>query len=149
MKSLPYWDKVPKNERDWFEALVQLARYLRTPNGCPWDRAQTSRDFAGYAQEEAKEFVEAFEGDTDNAHIAEELGDCLFTLLASMVAGEEEGRFTVLDTLRGAHDKMVRRHAHVFADERAATPEDAVAAWDRVKAEERRRKGKPVEALEE
>ncbi len=149
MTDLPYLDKAPKNERDWLEALVKLARYLRTPGGCPWDRAQTSRDFARFAQDEAKEYLEAFEGESDDDHIAEELGDCLFTLFASMVAGEEEGRFTVLDALRGAHDKMVRRHAHVFADDPAATPEDAVAAWERVKAEEKRRKGKPGSSLTE
>ncbi len=140
--SYPHLKKTPKNESEWMEALLDLARFLRAPGGCPWDRAQTSRSFAQYAREEAVELQAAYEGDPDNAHIAEELGDCLFTLLASMAAAEEEGRYTALDALRNAHEKMVRRHAHVFAENPAETPEDAVASWERIKAEEKRRKGR-------
>lgn len=144
--TLPYWTKTPVNEPDWFEALAALARYLRAPGGCPWDRAQTSRDFSRYLCEESKELLAAYEeGPEDNEHIEEEIGDCLFTLLASLVAAEEEGRYTVESALRHAHDKMVRRHAHVFAETPAETPEDAVAAWERVKAGEKRRKAKHPE----
>ena len=142
MAAYPHWEKTPKNERDWFAALVSLARYLRSPQGCPWDQERSSRDFARYACEEAAELLQAYEGEPDNENIAEELGDCLFTLLASVAAAEEEGRYRLIDLLEQAHEKMIRRHGHVFADEPAATPEDAVAAWERVKAEEKRKKAK-------
>lgn len=136
---LPYISKFPENEREWFQALADLARYLRTPEGCPWDREHNSRQFAAFMADESKEYVEALDSG-DNPHAMEEFGDCLFTLLASAAAAEEEGRFTIEAALQYAHDKMVRRHDHVFGENKAQTPEDAVNAWNRIKEEEKRRK---------
>ena len=138
MTPYPHWRKSPETEPDWFEALVNLARYLRGPEGCPWDREQTARSFAAFAREECDELIEAFETD-DNAEVEEEFGDTLFCLLASASAAEAEGRFTVESALRRAHEKMIRRHAHVFGDNKAASPEDAVESWNRIKEEERRK----------
>ena len=137
LESYPHLDRVPASEGDWFQALIALARYLRTPEGCPWDREQRALDFAKYAKGEPEEFVEALEGD-DAAHMAEEFGDAFFTLLASVAAAEEEGLFQLEDALERAHAKMVRRHEHVFGDEKAATPKEAIQAWDKAKEKERR-----------
>jgi tetrapyrrole methylase family protein / MazG family protein len=136
MISYPHLDAMPHTEADWFDALVALARYLRTPEGCPWDRKQTSRNFAGFLQEEAQELIEAFD-EQDNAHIEEEFGDTLFCLLASAVAAEEEGRFKLREALEKAHAKMIRRHGHVFGEHTADTPEEAIAVWQEIKAKER------------
>ena len=57
----PHWEKQPESEIDWFQALAALARYLRSPDGCPWDREQTAARFAAFAREEADEYLEAFE----------------------------------------------------------------------------------------
>ena len=138
MPDLPHLSKTPEQESEWFQALIDLARYLRTPEGCPWDREQDSRKFAAYVEGEAREMVEAF--DTDNAHLAEEFGDCIFTLLASIAAAEEEGRFTLREVLERAHEKMIRRNDHVFGENRATTPEQAIDAWNRIKAEEKAKK---------
>jgi uncharacterized protein YabN with tetrapyrrole methylase and pyrophosphatase domain len=73
--------------------------------------------------------------------MAEECGDALFTLLASVAAAEAEGLFTYEEMLRCAHEKMIRRHDHVFGAEKASTPEEAMEAWERSKAAERARKG--------
>lgn len=136
MDTFPHFDRVAETELDWFEALINLARYLRTSEGCPWDREQSSGDFAGYAKGEVEELVEAIESG-DNEHIAEEFGDAFFTLLASAAAAEEEGGFKLVDALALAHEKMIRRHEHVFGDVKAATAEDAVAAWEEAKRMER------------
>ncbi|MCP4644402.1 MAG: nucleotide pyrophosphohydrolase [bacterium] len=126
----------PENEIDWFEALLRLARFLRSPDGCPWDREQTTATFGRYAREEADEYVEALDsGKAD--HMAEEWGDTFFVLMASAVAAESEGLFTVQDALAKAHEKMVRRHDHVFGDAKAATPEEAIEAWNRMKKGEK------------
>lgn len=138
MDELPYIESVPSSESEWFQALIDLARYLREPEGCPWDREQSALDFAKYAKGEVEEFVEALEG-TDSAHIEEEFGDALFTLLASAAAAEEQGLFTLKGSLSRAHEKMVRRHDHVFGENRATTPEEAIEAWEKAKAEERRK----------
>jgi uncharacterized protein YabN with tetrapyrrole methylase and pyrophosphatase domain len=133
---LPHLTKDPQSEADWFGALIALARYLRGPDGCPWDKVQSSKDFAGYLKGEAEELVEAAQG-TDDAHLAEEFGDTLFTLLATAAAAESEGRMDVVSALRAAHEKMIRRHEHVFGEAKAATPEDAVRVWEEVKRRER------------
>ena len=142
MKTLPHIQEMPQTEAEWMQALVSLARFLRSPQGCPWDRKQTSKSFAHYIQEEAAELLEAFQADESNDHIEEEWGDTLFTLLATMAAAEEEGRFTLENALRRAHDKMVRRHGHIFGDHTAESPEDVIEVWQRIKAQEKAEKGK-------
>ena len=139
MAPLPHLPHAPGTEGDWHQALMNLARYLRTPEGCPWDQQQTARSFAEFHVEESAEYVEALDGD-DHHHMAEECGDALFTLLASVAAAEAEGLFTYEEMLRAAHEKMVRRHDHVFGEEKARTPEEAVEAWERSKAAEQARK---------
>ena len=136
MDTFPHFNRKAENENDWFEALISLARYLRTPEGCPWDREQSAADFAGYAKGEVDEFIEALE-ENDSAHISEEFGDAFFTLLAAAAAAEEEGYFKLEDSLRAIHEKMIRRHDHVFGETKAKTPEDAIKAWEQAKAKER------------
>jgi uncharacterized protein YabN with tetrapyrrole methylase and pyrophosphatase domain len=127
----------PDSEGEWFEALMRLARHLRGPDGCPWDRRQTAASFAGYAREEADELCEAL-ASGDAGHSAEEFGDVFFVLLAAVVAAEDEGRFTLREALERAHEKMVRRHAHVFGDAKAQSPEDAIDSWNRIKEREQK-----------
>lgn len=136
----PHWTKKPESELDWFEALIALARHLREPGGCPWDREQTALDFGKYALGEVEELVEALEHD-DNGHMEEEFGDALFVLLATAAAAEAEGRFILRSALERIHDKMIRRHDHVFGENKALTPEDAIAAWNRIKAQEKESAG--------
>jgi uncharacterized protein YabN with tetrapyrrole methylase and pyrophosphatase domain len=136
----PHWRKTPESETEWFEALIALARYLRAPGGCPWDREQSALDFGRYAREEAGEMVEALEG-SDNDHMEEEFGDTLFVMLATAAAAEAEGRFTLKSALERIHEKMIRRHDHVFGENKAMTPEEAIAAWNQIKAEEKEARG--------
>jgi uncharacterized protein YabN with tetrapyrrole methylase and pyrophosphatase domain len=138
MTQFAYLDRRPEDETTCFHALISLARFLRTPQGCPWDREHFTLEFSRFLREEADELVEAVENG-DNAHAEEELGDCLFTLLAAAAAAEEEGRFNLEQAMRRSLDKMIRRHDHVFGNEKAATPEEAVAAWEKIKAEEKKR----------
>jgi len=138
MNAYPHLPTAPTTEPAWHQALMELARYLRTPEGCPWDREQDAQAFAGFLRNESEEYIEALAGD-DPVHMAEECGDTLFTLLASIAAAEEAGLFTYRQVLECAHDKMIRRHDHVFGDVKAETPEEAIAAWDRVKSAEKGR----------
>ena len=81
----PHLQSVPETEIEWFGALMSLARFLRSPEGCPWDQKQRAIDFAKFAGEETDEYVEALAKD-DNDNAEEEFGDSLFVLLASMAA---------------------------------------------------------------
>ncbi len=139
MTSYPHLHKQPETESDWFDALAALARYLRSPEGCPWDQERTAADFAGFAAEEVEELCEAL-ASNDNDHVAEEFGDCLFTLMACVAAAEAEGRFTLGNALARAHEKLVRRHEHVFRSDKAATPEEAMVSWQKIKAQEKAEK---------
>ena len=133
----PHLEKQPETESEWFEALIALARYLRTPEGCPWDREQGAADFARFLADEVREQVEALDSG-DNRHAREEFGDVFFTLLATAAAAEEEGRFRVGDALERIHEKMIRRHEHVFGDATAETAEDVVRVWEEAKRKEKK-----------
>ena len=141
-KSTPHIPNRPGGEADWLAALLDLARFLRSAEGCPWDRKQTTASFARFLGEEADELEEAVEED-DNAHIAEEFGDALFCALMAAVTAEDEGRFDVGEALAQAHAKMIRRHAHLFGEDTAESPEDVVAVWRRIKAEENEQDPRP------
>ena len=136
MASYPHLKTTPETETEWFDALAALARFLRAPGGCPWDQERTAMDFAAFAAEEVEELIEALAAD-DNQHVEEEFGDCLFTLMACAAAAEAEGRFTLGGALERAHEKLVRRHNHVFCADKATTPEEAMVSWQRIKAQEK------------
>ncbi|NLN94283.1 MAG: nucleotide pyrophosphohydrolase [Candidatus Hydrogenedens sp.] len=141
-------DKEPATTGEWFEALITLIRFLRSPEGCPWDREQTALDYARFCVEEGEELQEALLSG-DNEHGAEECGDCMFTFLACAVASEEEGRFSIQEALKGVCAKMVRRHAHVFGKERATTSEEVLVSWQKIKEQEKAEKEKQREETEE
>jgi len=110
---------------------------LRAPNGCPWDREQTHRSLRTYLIEEAYEVLEALESGND-AKFAEEMGDLLLQIVFHSQIAREEGRFTVAEVIREIHDKMIRRHPHVFGKTRAKDSTEVLRNWEQIKAEERR-----------
>jgi MazG family protein len=121
----------------WFEKLVAVQARLRAPNGCPWDREQTHQSLRTYLIEEAYEVVEALESGSD-AKFAEEMGDLLLQIVFHSQIAREEGRFTVAEVIREIHDKMIRRHPHVFGKTRAEDSAEVLRNWEQIKAEERR-----------
>jgi tetrapyrrole methylase family protein / MazG family protein len=126
---------------EWFEKLVGVQARLRAPNGCPWDREQTHQSLRTYLIEEAYEVLEALESGNDDKFV-EEMGDLLLQIVFhSQIAGEE-GRFTVAEVIREIHDKMIRRHPHVFGKTRAKDSAEVLRNWEQIKAEERRASGK-------
>jgi tetrapyrrole methylase family protein/MazG family protein len=125
---------------DWFEKLVAVQARLRAPGGCPWDREQTHESLRTYLIEEAYEVLEALDSG-DDSKFAEEMGDVLLQIIFHSQIAREEGRFTVSDVLREIHDKMVRRHPHVFGETSAKDSAEVLRNWEQLKAEERRLQG--------
>jgi tetrapyrrole methylase family protein/MazG family protein len=121
----------------WFEKLVAVQARLRAPNGCPWDREQTHQSLRTYLIEEAYEVLEALESGND-AKFAEEMGDLLLQIVFHSQIAHEDGRFTVSEVIREIHDKMIRRHPHVFGTTRARDSAEVLRNWEQIKAEERR-----------
>jgi len=124
----------------WFDKLVAVQARLRAQDGCPWDREQTHASLRTYLIEEAYEVLEAMEGG-DDAKFAEEMGDLLLQIVFHSQIAKEEGRFTVADVIREIHDKMVRRHPHVFGEKRAKDSAEVLKNWEQLKKEERAAKG--------
>jgi tetrapyrrole methylase family protein/MazG family protein len=120
----------------------QLARTLREQ--CPWDQEQTHRSLVRYLLEETYEVVDALEAldpddpATDDA-LVEELGDLLYQIEFHATIAEQEGRFTMADVAQGVHDKLVRRHPHVFGDVVADDTTTVLKNWDAIKREEKQR----------
>lgn len=116
--------------------LLRVVARLRAPDGCPWDRAQTTASMAPHLLEEAFEAADALRRD-DAAAIREELGDVLVNV--AMIAEIASGRTgpTFDDVAAAAAAKLVRRHPHVFGDQRADSAEIAYRRWEDQKRQER------------
>src|SRR5712671_5444482 len=136
--------KTPKQKKltagEWFERLVALQARLRAPNGCPWDREQTHATLRTYLIEEAYEVLDAMKSG-DDAKFANEMGDLLLQVVFHSQIATEEGRFTVADVIREVHEKMVRRHPHVFGEKRAKDAAEVLRNWEQIKAQERAEHG--------
>ncbi len=120
----------------------QLARTLR--ERCPWDIEQTHESLVPYLLEESYEVVDAIHGlDADDPssdeHLIEELGDLLYQIEFHATIAEEEGRFTIADVATGIHDKLVRRHPHVFGEVDVESTDEVLANWDAIKRAEKGR----------
>src|ERR1700675_1616002 len=126
---------------EWFEKLVALQARLRARNGCPWDVEQTHRTLRTYLVEETYEVLDALESG-DDAKFANEMGDLLLQIVFHSQIAAEEGRFTVSDVIREVHEKMVRRHPHVFGEKRAKDAAEVLKNWEQIKKEERSAAGK-------
>jgi nucleoside triphosphate diphosphatase len=135
----------PQNPGPAFAKLAALMARLRAPGGCPWDREQTHSTLRTYLIEEAYEVLDALDS-RDDSKFAEELGDLLLQVLFHAQIAAEERRFSINDVIREIHDKMVRRHPHVFGATNAKTSAEVLRNWELLKKEERRAKsGDPVE----
>jgi tetrapyrrole methylase family protein/MazG family protein len=119
--------------------LLQLTRRLRDPGGCPWDAEQSHHSLTRYLLEESYEVVEAVENlpEAGYAPLEDELGDLLYQVVFHAVIAEESGEFTMADVARGIHDKLVRRHPHVFGDVVAAETSDVLRNWEQIKKDEK------------
>jgi nucleoside triphosphate diphosphatase len=119
-------------------ALLELMARLRDPeHGCPWDREQTFRTIAPYTIEEAYEVADAIERGQPEK-LRDELGDLLFQVVFHARMAEEKGWFDFAAVARGIHEKLVRRHPHVFEDASLAADVGQLSRiWEEQKARER------------
>jgi tetrapyrrole methylase family protein / MazG family protein len=119
---------------------AELVRTLR--ERCPWDREQTHRTLTRHLLEETYEVLEAIENLDEPGgaeHLEEELGDLLFQVVFHATLAAEDGAFTLADVATGIHDKLVRRHPHVFGTVEAETAGQVISNWEQIKREEKGR----------
>jgi tetrapyrrole methylase family protein/MazG family protein len=127
-----------------FERLHEIVQILRSPEGCPWDREQTHSSLRKNLIEETYEVLETID-DNNPVTMCEELGDLLLQVLLHAQMEEEEGTFTVWDVIKGLNEKLIRRHPHVFAGHTAGNADEALQAWQDIKAAEKAVKGEAAE----
>ena len=121
-----------------FQRLGFIVKTLRGSHGCPWDQKQTPESLRKYLLEEAAELAEAMESG-DTGHICEETGDLYFILALLTTIFEEQGKFSTEDVLNGICEKMIRRHPHVFTQQKNYSEDELRAQWERIKTEEKRK----------
>ena len=125
--------------------LIEIMAALRDPEtGCPWDIEQEFSTIAPYTIEEAYEVADAI-ARKDLIDLKEELGDLLLQVVYHARMAEEAEEFRFDDVVRGITEKMIRRHPHVFGDEKARSARSAKGMWEKIKAEEKA--GKRAERL--
>ncbi len=125
--------------------LLDIMAALRTPQtGCPWDLAQNFATIAPYLLEEAYEVADAI-ARSDLADLKEELGDLLLQVVFHARMAEEQGAFDFGDVVETITDKLIRRHPHIFGEEKSDDPRAVEGLWERIKAKEKAARGRPRE----
>ena len=123
-----------------FETLLRIVAYLRSPEGCPWDREQTHLSLRSHMQEECYEVLDALDRQDADA-LQEELGDLLLQIILQTQIATEGGQFRMADVVRDINTKIVRRHPHVFGGKTVEGVEEVLSNWEAIKADERTARG--------
>jgi MazG family protein len=125
------------DEKRTFQDLIDMMARLRAPDGCPWDREQNYATLGPMLIEEAYEVIEAAEAEDWN-DLRDELGDLLFQIVFYGQIGAEKGHFDLHQSIARVHEKMTRRHPHVFGEEKVTGAAEVLANWEAIKAAERK-----------
>jgi nucleoside triphosphate diphosphatase len=129
-------------DEDRVRELLAIMARLRASDGCPWDREQTFASIAPYTIEEAYEVADAI-ARGDMRHLKDELGDLLFQVVFHAQMADEANQFNFEAVTGAICDKLRRRHPHVFGAVGPLTAAEQTAAWEEIKADERRADGGP------
>lgn len=127
--------KQRKSMPSQLEQFIDTIARLRAQDGCPWDREQTHRSLARYLLEESYEVLEAIHLD-DRAKLKDELGDLLLQIVLNAQIAKESGEFDIEDVAHSINEKMIRRHPHVFGENKLESAQQVVAQWDEIKMRE-------------
>lgn len=128
--------ELPSSAAKALSALIHLIKTLRGDKGCPWDKKQTPRSISVYLTEEIYELIDAIE--SGNPHrVCEELGDVLFHIFFIARIFEEMGHFDITTVTRNNTEKMIRRHPHVFGEDRVESTRQIRERWHAIKQKEK------------
>ncbi|MCH5314415.1 MAG: nucleoside triphosphate pyrophosphohydrolase [Eubacterium sp.] len=121
-----------KNGKYNIDDLISIITFLRSPDGCPWDREQTHFSIKKNFIEETYEVIEAInKQDTDG--LREELGDVLMQIMLHAEMEREQGNFDFSDICDELCRKLIVRHPHVFGTTQADNVDEVLTVWDSVK----------------
>ena len=120
-----------------FEELINLVKRLRGPDGCPWDKEQTSESLVSYMLEETYEVIETIDEKNWDG-LKEELGDLILHIVFQAVIAKENKLFDISESLKNINEKLVRRHPHVF-DKKNVIQDKIISSWELQKHKEKNR----------
>lgn len=126
-----------------FLKLVEIMEKLRGPEGCPWDKKQTTSSLKPYLLEETYEVLEAID-ENSPISLKEELGDLLFQIIFHSQIAKEKNDFNLAEVCEEISKKLIRRHPHVFSGEKVASLEEISRNWEKIKAEEKQNSQKSI-----
>lgn len=116
-----------------FERLLDIMDELREK--CPWDRKQTFETLRHLTIEETYELADAIiENDTDE--IKKEVGDLLLHIVFYAKIGSEENAFDIKSVIDSLNEKLIRRHPHIYGDEKVENSEQVKENWEQIKLKE-------------
>ena len=120
-----------------FEELINLVKRLRGPDGCPWDKEQTSESLVSYMLEETYEVIETIDEKNWDG-LKEELGDLILHIVFQAVIAKENKLYDISESLKNINEKLVRRHPHVF-DKKNVIQDNIISSWELQKHKEKNR----------
>ena len=115
-----------------FDRFINIVKELRSENGCPWDKEQSPDSLKRYLLEETQETIEAI-NNNNQQHIKDELGDILYVIVLLAQIHNEVNAFDIGDVIDSITDKMIRRHPHVFNNEKIETVAELRKKWLEIK----------------
>ncbi len=137
---IEYTLKKSEDINQCFKNLYDIVTFLRDPkDGCPWDKEQLPADIIRSMQGEIYEYIDAL-CDNDNSHVSEELGDVFLNLFLLGKIHDQNGDFSLTDCINDACEKYIRRHPHVFNDQKLETSSEVLDNWQKIKKDVEGRK---------
>ena len=118
--------------------LVTVAKLRDPETGCPWDIEQTHQSITDCLIDECCELLQTIDR-LDMEHMEEELGDVLLQVIFHAQIAKENRQFDFDSVCEVLNDKLVRRHPHVFGDEKDLKTSDSVLdRWELIKSNEKK-----------
>lgn len=121
-----------QNRTQHLSTLLQVMKDLRAPGGCPWDAAQTPESLVPYILEESCELIDAIEGGNTDI-ILDELGDLLLQVVFLAQIFSEKELFDFYDVAKVIGEKLLRRHPHVFSQQKVLAGDELDKQWETIK----------------
>ena len=120
-----------------FGRLLDIMAELREK--CPWDQKQTMESLRHITIEETFELSEAILGRNMDS-IKEELGDLLLHILFYARIATEKHAFTIDEVLQALCEKLIRRHPHIYSQEKDKDIKATEKNWENIKLREKENK---------
>ena len=127
--------------------LLEIIAYLRSKDGCAWDKKQTHESLLPHLEEETWEVMDAVKKKLYKKELKEELADVLLQVIMHSQIASEKKNFDFFEVVEYLNQKLIRRHPHIFNKNTVAKDFDIEKEWHNIKAKEQGKKYHPLERV--